>query len=201
MIHTVQVYKIPYLLRRGVLYKGGDVRKLKCAHMCRTMLRHAFLLCLYGALFDWQDLAAEGAMFRMRGRTSVALDAHASETTAMSGSEGVTQVKPKLDPEFQAEIDKLDATQAKVREAMSVQRDALAEKKEALHVIQEQERDAQSKVDEAASWLERAQDSINKIDSQKQAVHVRFDLKRLRPLVGIAAEKKKKLIIIYLHYF
>ena len=144
-----------------------------------------------------QTQSIEGAGLRIRGSADLA-DQEA-ESTAVSGSEGGAlakpRPKPKLDPEFQAEIDKLDATQAKVREAISVQQDALAIKKEALRVIQEQEKDAQGKVDEISVWLQRARQACNNIDRQVQAVHVRFDLKRLRPLVGIAAEKKKKLIM------
>ena len=159
--------------------------------------RAALLLCLYAAHFAAHTPAAEGVGLRARGRAAVAIAVHAAGAypAAASGSEDEATGKAKLGPEFQAEVDKLDATQDKVREAMSVQRDSLAKRKEALRVVQKQEKDAQRKVDEVVTWLKRAQESVDKIDSQKQAVHVQFDLKRLRPLVGLAAEKKKKLIM------
>ena len=147
------------------------------------------------AVFAMVAPVVEAAGARVRGRAATTFEVGKATTAATTEASGTGTTHQQLDPEFQRELDKLDATQAKVRSAMSVQRDALAVKKEALKVIQEQEKEAQSKVDEVTAWLERAQDSINKMDSQKQAVRVRFDLKRLRPLVGIAAEKKKKLIM------
>ena len=160
-------------------------RVFRCGKPPRMICLVAWLACLCLVHMNRYSNAA--------GLRTTLGDALATTAAPAAGSK--SEGPKKLDPEYQAEIDKLNAAEKKVKDAMAVQRSSLAIKKEALQVIQDQEKEAQGKVDEVTKWLQRAQNSIEKIDSRKQAVHIKFDLKRLRPLVGMAAEKKKKLIM------
>ena len=98
-----------------------------------------------------------------------------------------------MPPEFQTQIDKLNATETKVRKQIQLQETELKTKKTMLKSTEEKVRRELKEVSGIEKWIVRAQKGIDHLTKAKEAVHVRYDLQRLRPFMKLAASKREKL--------
>ena len=107
--------------------------------------------------------------------------------------EACTSINLRMPPEFQTQIDKLNATETKVRKQIQLQSTDLIAKKATLSATEEKVREELKEVSGIGKWIARAQKGIDQITKAKEAVHVRYDLQRLRPFMKLAASKREKL--------
>ena len=107
--------------------------------------------------------------------------------------EACTSINLRMPPEFQTQIDKLNATETKVRKQIQLQSTDLIAKKAKLRATEEEVRAELKEVSGIGKWIARAQKGIDQITKAKEAVHVRYDLQRLRPFMKLAASKREKL--------
>ena len=99
----------------------------------------------------------------------------------------------RMPPEFNLQIQKLNSTEVKVRRQIENQELDLVKQRAALKDLEQHVADQMTTVSHIEDWIAKAQKGIDELTKAKQAVHVQYDLQRLRPFVKLAASKKEKL--------